>query len=1056
MSGVVLAVRRGLTQLPLLAAVLAVVLVVSALVGLCTLLLTAARDEAVVAAVRATDPADLRVKMRFAVETEDAGPVRAEATATVSELLGPQAGTQSVWLTSALRQVGGTEGDAAVQAYLLAADGVAERAALVDGRWPGEGEVAVPAVAADRLAVGVGDALELPGEPDLRLVVSGVYEPVADDSGTWAERDLLGGAGFHPDWASPTGRARSLPTYGPFVVDRALLDEVPVERVDVWFDVDLSGVTAARLDAVAAALASADGRVTSVVGDRGTYVVVTSRLPRTVADVSAQQRVTGAIVLVVGLVGLVLSVAALALAGRLIVARRSAEAGMLVARGARRTQLAGMAALEALVLAGVGAVAAPPLALAAYRRLVHLVPGAGLTGSGGVTRTLVIACGAAAALLAAVLVVPWLLQRHHRAAGRRPARGLVARSGADVVLLALAVLGYLELRRHALSTSGGADPVLVAAPVLCLLAGAVLALRLVPVVARLAERHATRSRHLVLPLASWQVSRRAHSVGAAFLMVLATAAATFGVAFDATWRSSQQDQAEARVGADVAVLAGPGGLPTGPAVAVATGGRPSPVTRRAVGLRMPSDDGAPVLVAVDSARPELLRGRLPAGLTWAGLVAGLAPETPVTDVPLTLDDGIPQVTLAGRVGTATPPAPIDDFGLVPTLVLQDAVGGRWSLTGEPMPLDGEPRPFAPALGEEVEGPVTLVAVALELRAAPEVDLLLDWGITEMAPLALEVTIPAADATGGWAASQLRGVERWLQGATATLEPGDGGASVRVKATIVRQWLGYEGGRLLISAFPRQPTTPVAVTADVASALAVGPGDGLTLGVGTASIDGLVTQVIPYAPSAPGRTAVLVDYDALSRAALLGGELAPLTDAWWLADVAEPEAAGAGVGVVQTPDAVASVLRDGPLRVGVAIALLVLVVAALGLALAGTALDTAAALDARAVEVARLQGLGVSRRATLASLLAEYATTTGVVVTAGAVVGAGAAWLIGPLLAVAEDGRVPVPAALPVWPWGIEGALLVGLPLACLAVVTPVAAGLVRRAAVRYLRVGGGS
>ena len=180
-------------------------------------------------------------------------------------------------------------------------------------------------------------------------------------------------------------------------------------------------------------------------------------------------------------------------------------------------------------------------------------------------------------------MLPWL--RSGASRGSREDRvGVVARSGADLVLLALAVIAYLQLRDHRITTGATADPVLVVGPVLFLVAGAALALRPLPLLARHADLRAESSRSLTLPLAAWGVARRPQGAAAAFLVVLATACATFGVGFGATWAQSERDQAAAGVGTDLSVPATQEALGTGATLRTATRGRVSPVTSRAVTL----------------------------------------------------------------------------------------------------------------------------------------------------------------------------------------------------------------------------------------------------------------------------------------------------------------------------------------------------------------------------------------------------------------------------------------------------------------------------------------
>src|SRR5690606_7543353 len=139
----------------------------------------------------------------------------------------------------------------------------------------------------------------------------------------------------------------------------------------------------------------------------------------------------------------------------------------------------------------------------------------------------------------------------------------------------------------------------------------------------------------------------------------------------------------------------------------------------------------------------------------------------------------------------------------------------------------------------------------------------------------------------------------------------------------------------------------------------------------------VQTLIPYVPSVPRGPALLVDRDRLSRALLVRGEMDPLVDRWWSGDVASPAAAARQVdqlerGTAMTRTGVAAELRSGPMRVGVPTGMAVLAAAAAVLALVGIALHTAAVSRQRALETARLQGLGVPRRALATSLLVQHA------------------------------------------------------------------------------------
>ena len=100
----------------------------------------------------------------------------------------------------------------------------------------------------------------------------------------------------------------------------------------------------------------------------------------------------------------------------------------------------------------------------------------------------------------------------------------------------------------------GIDPLLVAAPAIGLLAGAVLALRVLPMLALGIERVTSRGRGLVSSLGARQLARRPlRYTRAALLLMLAMAMGVFAVSYTWTWTASQRDQATFQVGADIRV-----------------------------------------------------------------------------------------------------------------------------------------------------------------------------------------------------------------------------------------------------------------------------------------------------------------------------------------------------------------------------------------------------------------------------------------------------------------------------------------------------------------------
>lgn len=1064
----VLALHRARTQVRLLGAVTATALVSLTVLAVCGLLLTEGRRDALDAGLAAAGASGTQVVARVVpVEGTDAAAaavLAAEAEALVTAAAEPLPTTSSVWTESPLLALPG-EGFA----YLADAPDVAEDARLLDGSWPtGDDpdllDVAVPVAAADALGLAVSDVVELTPSPDAdlapdvtRVRVVGVFAPTGlGDPGTpgWA-RDLLGGLGAVPDHARPgTSGRQTAPAAGPFVVAPGGLADAGtgVGVVSVVVRPATDGASIADLRTAADASAGLRRTLDDALGERVDRDVVRTSLRSTVAATAQQHAVTGAAVLTAGLVGVALAGAALLLAGRLLTARRGAERALLVDRGAARHQLLGLALVEAVTLVLLAAVLAVPLSLLAYRALTAspLLAASGISAVRGVPLSLVGTVLAGALVLVVALVVP----AARPAGGRRAAAGAgrrLARSGGDLLLVVLAVLGAVRLRQ-----GGAADAVRVLAPVLALVAASVVVLRVVPLLGRLAERGARRSRRFVLPLAAFDAARRPRAAIALLLLVLAAAAATTGASWAATWSRSQHEQAEALV-PSAAVASDVPGAPAaqGDVVRGAADGDALPVTHRGTGLgtlvvAVPGSP-EPRLVAVDTGAATLT-GRLPAGTTWSGLTAGLAPAG--DDVVAGLPVAAAGAELPLRVtGTTTSEYPMT---VLPTVVLDDGHGVRVRVLGTEVPLDGAERvvrvPTPTGLGADDD--VRVVSVLLTVTT----DVPLDDGVGGEAEVAVDVawdrpagTDPTEIDGPGWTAGvtppSLAAAS--VSGPAVVAEPG----ALHATADVSVSRASFLPAVAVLTAFAPPDTLPVVVSADLAAGAGIGVDDRLDVLVGGTALPAVVTAVAPYVPGAIGGPAVLADVRTLSAAALGRGEAGALVDRWWLpagSDVDALRAAGAETTVrADTADD----LRAGPLRAGVLAALALLVVGALALALIGAALHAAETAEDRGPEVARLLALGASPRAVAGTHVVQHLVVDVLAVAAGTAAGAAVARTLAPALTVSPDGGRPVPEALPVWSWPVTGVLVAVLLVGSAAVVLPAVAGLVRRASAAHLRLG---
>ncbi|MEV0352817.1 FtsX-like permease family protein [Nonomuraea sp. NPDC050680] len=1122
-----LLVHRARAQWPLLAALLAVAMVGPTLLGACALLITRTAEQALEAAASRAAPDQVDVTAyTVTVRGPDARSVADDTRRVLTSALAPFAATTAARASSVMRSLPTTRagGDGVpAETYLSAVEDLPARAALVTGRWPrGATDTANPAVpsksgvahpavppksgaahpavpsksGAARSAVPL-EAVVL--EPTARLLgltlgrrvrlgaelgddpartvevtIVGVVRPLP---GTGWDRDPLAAVGY--DLAYRDGRSvRPVHAYGPFIVDLAALlaGGSTIDRLEITAHPDLSTPTRRGLDTAAEAVLGADRLLARTLGDRVRIERVASRLPSTLLSARDQQQVTAAAVLTVAVLGVVLTATALALAGRLTAGVRADETALLSALGVSRGQFAAAAIVEAGALAVLAAALAIPASSVLHAGLTHLPPlaEAGLAVHPVVTGFHVLAVAGGALALAAMLVV--LSVRPIPVAGdRRHRRELLARSGADVLLVAFAVVGWWQLRDQPTGSGSTVDAIRVLTPALLLAAGSALALRLVVPALRGVERLARRARGLTLPLAAFEAARRPQAVAAGLLIGLACAAATFGVGFDATWQRSQHDQADLAVGTDLALtLTAPPEAGQGAAVGAVTGGAVSPATDRgvAVGQWLGNAGDVPRLVAVDTTRAaSLLRGRLNDGQRWTDVGAALAPPTRATGVPVPKRAVLTLTGKATGTGMATGTTPLI---VTPRLLLQDATGLRIPCDGAPVPLDGKAHslpacasaeglrlvavslPFAPDLGNVGFGYSDALAELPAGAGDSRVAVTLTVPETRDPARASESASAGAVTGSPWSATSVEPAPGQLGDPAVALARTPAGVQLRMTTTVGLKGPPDAARTLVATAFPVAGPVPVAVSTRFADEVGARRGSRLTLTVGLTPVLVRVTEVLPTVPSAPGAAAILADSDALSRALVGRGNLDFPVDAWWVGNPDRTDAAvrvaALRLGAVTTRASETARLTGGPLRAGLPAALRLLVPATTLLLLAGVVLHVTFDLRTRALEVARLRGLGMTRREVRAVLLGQHVGVLVPLLATGAAVGALATRVVAPLLVRSDTGAAPVPAALPIWPWAAEAGLFALLLAGCTLAVTVVVVVQARRVDVAYLRV----
>ena len=266
----------------------------------------------------------------------------------------------------------------------------------------------------------------------------------------------------------------------------------------------------------------------------------------------------------------ILAAYAIILTASLLVDHRRIDTALLRSRGAGPSQVALFALSEGLLLAIPAVLVAPWLAVAALNLLnvmgpladvsLNVVPRATLDGY--------LAAGAAGVVCVTLLVLPAVLAARGFAAeqgalSRQETRTFGQRMGLDLALLAVTGIALWQLHLYGapltrtVQGSLGLDPLLVAAPGICVLAGGVVALRLLPLLAQGVETAVSRGRDLVASLGSRQLARRPlRYTRSALLLMLASSMGVFALSYSATWSTSQREQAVYQSGADLQVLPG--------------------------------------------------------------------------------------------------------------------------------------------------------------------------------------------------------------------------------------------------------------------------------------------------------------------------------------------------------------------------------------------------------------------------------------------------------------------------------------------------------------------
>ncbi|MFC1408061.1 ABC transporter permease [Streptacidiphilus sp. N1-12] len=1003
--------------------------------------------------------------------------------------------TSPVSVTRVGGATGGAVGPGGAALHPIAVQSAATFGRLVAGRWPaGVGDAtadafttlpgvrvatgstapvdaAVPQPLAQRLGLKPGSTLQLQDafSRTMTLRIAGVYQ-------------ATGATGFWPglagDLSGASGTDQNLLVVSPAALNgSAVLNGQLIAHWSV--QPDFSHLDASRLAGLHDRARAFSGSQTGLSVFQGKQppldgLTVVSGLPQAIDALAVPTVVARSALYLPTALLAALALTALVLTARQLTVHRRSELALQQARGAGTARLLRGAAAEWAVTGIPAAVAAPFLA--------------GLFQPDALGPAAWAAVGLTLLVYGGSVLLPVLPPLRLRTA--RGARAAAAqRMGADLALLAVAGLGYLELRRHrsiVASNAGGGlsvDPVLVLVPVLAGGAAALLLLRLLPLTSRLLDLFGRRSRGLVLPLAGWQLSRRsARNAGPVVLMCLAVSVSALATTALACLDGLAADQAAFSVGADVRTD------PTG------SGSYPVPVLRSAYAALPGVTSVAPVTETT---------ANVPGGATESvvGTIGGPAPATPDPAAFGAVLPGRPTAllldeTLRSDGSTAAPSLELtvqDASGLVSTVstLLPAADGARHTVR---VPLDlsfsgGHTRSYPLA--------VTAITVLPQPDVHPaRLDLALhrigsatgtatgagasdvSWASALAANQSwADHTDDAASATAGACKGSLTGSYNYGTPGVCTLAtggadllrtsistgfrgtPADGGAFPGMDAVDTQP-----NGHLDFVAVPSGKPAPLPVRADALalrdSHLSVGSTTTLDLGTGS----GVPARIVGELDSLPGlgrgQGHLVADQRQLASIMTVTGAQQQDPAFWWLTsrDSAGTAAAVAGqpaLGSAQTKAQVAAGLRSDPFRSGLRKVLELSRILAPCFAVVGFTVHAVISSRERRREFALLRAMGIRSR-TLSTLLgAEQLSIALFAVVPGALMGTALAAAVLPLITVDDSGQAPYPPLRVVLPWARVGLTALVTAGAISVVVMALARLLARVDLVRVLRAGEG-
>jgi ABC-type antimicrobial peptide transport system permease subunit len=967
--------------------------------------------------------------------------------------------------------------------------GISSEATLIAGEWPGPPHhggpvpVALPEAVASRLHLTVGSVLKGttpesgPGTTAMR--VTGVFRATDPASTYWA-LDLLPISGISAQsnsvFAGGSSGSFSTVTYGPAVVNPAAFGGTLAVGQASWMVLPQASAMANWNIGALSASTSALISQLNLFPPRG--LQVSSGLPQLLAGMASTIVLARSLFTIGALELLLVAGAGLVLAARLLASLREEESALLRARGATRWQVVRPVLAEALVLGAAVGLAG----VLAGTRLTGTLAGlinVRLAGNSGITELAWLSALAMLVLCVAVMAWPALRAMTPNAARRRRGRQArlagIAWAGGDLAVVALAAVAVWELHgysavAHPASGSLGIDPVVAVAPALALAGVAIIPLRGLPLLARLADKATDHERRLAAAMVSWQIARRSiRQAGPVLLVVVATATTTLAVAGYASWRQSASDQAAFAVGSDVRVDSG-GELPLSaasaithaPGVTAATAASLAPITNTS----SPTSASEAQLIALDAStagktillRPDL--SPLPLSALWQRIT----PQPSGLALPGQPDRLELLATLGAAKNTSAAEARTLGSAMV-TASIEDGTGTTYQIpAAEGLPFDGRPHSLVFMLTGPRPHQASYPFRLLGLELTYSLPLYNPAKAAPTAALSVESLAVAATASGPFGRPFLPGaaLASWTSTASSPAVPTgppdaeggmppSGGEPPAVLgwhraaggAQRLTFYVGHDPtlaimlseqitpgqipGQVSITAQPPNTLVPAIATSGylAANRLHIGSTVSIPLTLNQYQVTFQIVASVTRFPTVFGQNEALIADLTEINDVLIANQQTPLpVTQWWLSTVggSVPRLpAGLGLSVTSRASQEA-VLLSNPLLKAPRQAMLAIGVAALLLAVLGFSISVAASLRSRRTQSAVFAALGVGKNAQAGQLCLEQCALSVPAAAAGLLAGIGLAQLLVPAITLTGDAAEPIPSALAIVPLGPALAL----------------------------------